>query len=612
MALNNASPAQVYSHSRLVPPGAANAKTIALHPSYFSPYFYRGTIDARDVQFLHSLSEGKAKDLVEKKITIMVGRLACFQRTHPDWQQRGPEILSKLVRGDKSGRASQLYVARVTTRGPFLLLNGHRRIAALFGLAARGYIPVHWLREIPVHIYDLAKKECLPKITAGVTLATADVLAEVGMTADSPWAGWMQLQALSKRRPHVDRLQITDVHVNYLTSANSAEGAPLWRSIDAGRVDGSEDQFDTFYERCLDHTQCMTAPVLARGSHHSGFLPRLWMAMEHNPYLLIHEDLLLQRLDVLDHDRLYALLERLIEQNWALCDDHARDVMVDVCFCYSHLGDDVAKWLLMRRLVHNHPEMPLDRYLEHTIPSFQGVSLLLDWWGLRSNLDPELGPRLLNRITQGFNALVHSRINLDESESRQGRIDTRKIASAWRALPLSLLRRLETMLRWEEGPNAVSVLEVNAIVALRWAQEFGVASMLQQYAPGATTQEITHLLKKHRHAAPLTLLAMLRAQHTRVGEQSLLQWMGPELLKTIFTQLQSGAYEGLAVMQRLAAIPTATGNRLTTVGDPARWRSLINGLRNDLFSKIGWLQDIARMNDEKFSNWCAKLAQRAA
>ena len=171
-------PVRVYSQKTIVPEAETDARVVDFHVSLISSFWREATIDMRDIRFCHSMSEGKASRLVLEKVKTMRGQLAKIREVGAE--DRSPEkILRLLTCGDKYTPDRQILVGRCNDEGPFLLLNGHRRLSALCILMLQGEIPIEWLRRIPVWLHEIATMEAITGMTAGTDLDAVQVLGEV-------------------------------------------------------------------------------------------------------------------------------------------------------------------------------------------------------------------------------------------------------------------------------------------------------------------------------------------------------------------------------------------------------------------------------------------------
>lgn len=161
------------------------------------PFMRTALVDARLIRPAHSLSEGRASDLVAEKVAGMRATLARWQGRYPrDWERRGVRIMEALTRGDKSGKNSRLLIGGVADDpASCFLLNGHRRFAALLFLAATGEIPLEWLRHIPVYFVELHSHREIEKMLRGTRLSLSEVLAEIWVEETTPATALAALRA---------------------------------------------------------------------------------------------------------------------------------------------------------------------------------------------------------------------------------------------------------------------------------------------------------------------------------------------------------------------------------------------------------------------------------
>lgn len=186
----------IYSDRKLAPPAQRDVSYSIEGPDFYvSPHVRQALVPALDIRFIHTLSEGRAARLIAEKIQAMRGILATYQDRHPqDWSLRGGEILPVLTRGDKYAN-DPIRVTILKERPNFpvaFLLNGHRRMAALYWLAANGEIPLGWLHGVPVLLHTIPEVR-VSKITARTTLDTITVLNEIRIDGISPTLGAMAL-----------------------------------------------------------------------------------------------------------------------------------------------------------------------------------------------------------------------------------------------------------------------------------------------------------------------------------------------------------------------------------------------------------------------------------
>lgn len=190
----------IYSDPKLVPPAQRGTACFADIPLFsVSPHVRQALVPAVDIRFIHTLTEGRAARLIAEKIQAMRKILATYQDRHPqDWSLRGAEILPTLTLGDKR-RQDLIRVAILKERpktSVAFLLNGHRRMATLYWLAAHGEIPLGWLRGIPVLLHTVSET-AVPKIVADRHLDSITVLNEIRIDGVSPALGAMALRELS-------------------------------------------------------------------------------------------------------------------------------------------------------------------------------------------------------------------------------------------------------------------------------------------------------------------------------------------------------------------------------------------------------------------------------
>lgn len=167
----------VFSKHELAP-SDGEPKVLAFAPLDISTVWREATLSIRDLRLIHTLSEGKAADLVAEKIATMKAKLSrlpseCLK------PENAEEILEFLTAGDSESESDRIRVGRVKESDRFLLLNGHRRIAALCILALEGEIPLAYLRQIPVWMQEVYGPEALERSTAGQDLVITEVLAEI-------------------------------------------------------------------------------------------------------------------------------------------------------------------------------------------------------------------------------------------------------------------------------------------------------------------------------------------------------------------------------------------------------------------------------------------------
>lgn len=209
-------PLPVYSDRTLVPRRQRGTPLVVeLSREMVSCSYRRAQIDIRNIRCIHTISEGRAARLIAEKVGILRHRLAEYQHRYPaDWALRGDEIVEVLTRGDKNDN-DLLRVAQVrqSLSDSVLLLNGHRRLAALCWLAANGEIPLGWLQRIPALLHKV-DKQYVARITADVCLETTSVLREVEIGGVSPALGYAAFQNIfcdHSRRNDIQPYDLADL-----------------------------------------------------------------------------------------------------------------------------------------------------------------------------------------------------------------------------------------------------------------------------------------------------------------------------------------------------------------------------------------------------------------
>lgn len=228
-------PIAVYSDPSLAPAGQEEVPCCRIPPNFISSFWLEGAVDMRDLRFIHTLSEGRASELVAEKVARMQEQLRELGQTC-SWERDAEKILRTLTQGDKYSLNDQIRVgATMGVAGsvdhPFYVLNGHRRLAALCILTLLGEIPLEALTRIPIWVQWIRGKENIKTISAGLDLVTEKVLAEVEVEGYVAAEAMNLLDYLPRRE-----LQIRPLDPLQVSISSHVDMSALWHSQRVGWV----------------------------------------------------------------------------------------------------------------------------------------------------------------------------------------------------------------------------------------------------------------------------------------------------------------------------------------------------------------------------------------
>lgn len=181
----------IFSDPKLIPKGLSYryARAVILPTELITCLYQSGCVDIRYLHPIHHLTEGITDLKVARKFSAMRKKLAKWKTQYPDtWAQYGNAILVDLTAGDKNSRRDRIRVGRLDRKNEFLILNGHRRLAALSLLALKGEVPVEWLRHIPVWSHQIYSPDsrARDRFAGGVKLDLMETFLEVQVGSVSP------------------------------------------------------------------------------------------------------------------------------------------------------------------------------------------------------------------------------------------------------------------------------------------------------------------------------------------------------------------------------------------------------------------------------------------
>ncbi len=401
---------RVYSNPKLIPISEGNARVIDSFSHVCSSFWREATIDLRNIQFPHSLSEGLATKLVAKKIRQMREKLSIMGQSPSNSNTAdAKKIMQWLTQGDKNSEEGQIRVGRYNDSGRFLILNGHRRITSLCILALQGVIPLDWLTRIPVWHHEINSPEAIDSITAGVTLNTHEVLAEITIGPHCAAEALDLLRFLPKRKAKIKPLDISKIVYLYQWDL------PALILMQERGVLGIPEK--EFYLKVLnklatskiapDYGYDELKPLLERLEKNDSLVPHLWSFIYEHGFNKITA-ILLYMLYKKEPQMVLSYIRDL------LSGEITRPILFEVLFLFANIGDDKLGTELIRFSTHPDPkirDLLLGKFLTEKRPAY--LRRLVRMY--RTETDPSIIHALIYQIAIEVSETY--RLQSEESDS---------------------------------------------------------------------------------------------------------------------------------------------------------------------------------------------------